>query len=62
MFRIFNTESKEERMCKKYSNLMQRSFRIAPADKERSDRLNSKARKILNELRRMNCSALDFQA
>ncbi|APU69035.1 hypothetical protein GRFL_2311 [Christiangramia flava JLT2011] len=38
---------------------MQRSYKLALIDKERSDQLNDRARKILAELRRMNCEFID---
>ena len=45
MFRIFDNKSKEERLCEKYSRLMQRSYKVALIDKEQSDKLNIRAKK-----------------
>lgn len=59
MFRIFETKSIEERLCEKYAELMHRAYQVALVDKERSDRLNEKAKKILRELRRMHCQYID---
>lgn len=59
MFRIFENKSREERLCEKYSRLMQRSYKIALIDKEKSDRLNDRAKKILAELRRMKCDLVE---
>ncbi len=59
MFKIFETRTREECMCAKYKQLMHRSFKLALTDKEESDRLNDKARKILNELQRMECDKID---
>ena len=41
-------------MCEKYTQLMHRAYKLALVDKERSDRINAKAKKILSELRRMH--------
>ena len=62
MFRIFENKSKEERLCEKYSRLMQRAYKIALIDKEQSDKLNFRAKKILAELRRMNCSMVETRS
>lgn len=59
MFKIFETRTKEECMCDKYKQLMHRAYKIALTNKEESDRLNAKARKILNELQRMNYDKID---
>lgn len=59
MFKIFETRTREECMCDKYTQLMHRAYRLALTDKEESDRLNEKAKKILSELRRMNYEKLD---
>lgn len=61
MFRIFENKTREERLCEKYSRLMQRAYKIALIDKEKSDQLNSRARKIMAELKRMNCSLIDVR-
>ena len=59
MFRIFENKSREELLCQKYSRLMQRAYKIALFDKEKSDQLNNRAKKILAELRRMNCNLVE---
>ena len=59
MFRIFENKTREERLCEKYSRLMQRAYKIALTDKEQSDRLNYRAKKILDELHRMDCQLVD---
>lgn len=53
MFRLFEPRSALERLQEKYSFLMRRSYELALQDKMRSDMLNAKARKILQEIRRM---------
>lgn len=53
MFRLFEPRSTLERLQEKYCFLMRRSFELALIDKERSDLLNDKACKILEEIRRM---------
>lgn len=62
MFRIFENKTREERLCEKYSGLMQRAYKIALIDKEKSDRLNYRARKIMAELKRMNCSLIEARS
>ena len=59
MFRIFENKTKEERLCEKYSRLMQRAYKIALIDKEKSDKLNNRAKKILAELKRMKCDLVE---
>jgi hypothetical protein len=54
---IFKTE--EERLCKKYTALMGRAFKIALVDKEKSDKINARAKKILAQLKRMNYKGVD---
>jgi hypothetical protein len=53
MFRLFEPRSTLEKLQEKYSFLMRRSYELALIDKNRSDMLNDKARKILQEIRRM---------
>ncbi|MGB7843653.1 MAG: Lacal_2735 family protein [Salinimicrobium sp.] len=53
MFRLFEPRSTLERLQEKYTFLMRRSFELAVVDKNRSDLLNEKACKILQEIRRM---------
>ncbi len=59
MFRIFENKTREERLCEKYSRLMHRAYKLALHDKEKSDQLNSRAKKILAELRRMDCDMVE---
>lgn len=59
MFRIFENKTREERLCEKYTRLMQRAYKMALIDKEKSDQLNSRAQKILAELHRMDCQLVD---
>lgn len=47
-------KSKEERLCQKYSNLMNRAFQAALKNKDRSDELNARAKEVLEELRALN--------
>jgi len=61
MFRIFENKTKEELLCNKYSRLMHRAYKIALIDKQKSDQLNSRAKKILAELRRMNCELIEVR-
>ena len=51
--------SKEERLCQKYSSLMNRAFQAALKDKNRSDELNARAKEVLKELRQLNYKDLD---
>lgn len=53
MFRLFEPRSTLERLQEKYTFLMRRSFELAVVDKNRSDLLNEKACKILQEIKRM---------
>lgn len=39
---------------------MHRAYKVALTDKEESDRLNAKAKKILEELRRMRYNKIDY--
>ncbi|MBI6115838.1 Lacal_2735 family protein [Salegentibacter maritimus] len=59
MFKIFETKSKEECLCDKYKSLMHKSYKVALTDKEESDRLNARAKKILKELKRMRYDKID---
>lgn len=38
---------------------MERSYKLALLDKEKSDKLNERAVKILEELKRMQCDLID---
>jgi hypothetical protein len=53
MFRLFEPRTTLERLQEKYSFLMRRSFELALVDKSRSDLLNEKACKILQEIKRL---------
>lgn len=55
----FLFKSEEERLCHKYTQLMNRAFNMAPVDKVKSDKLNARARKILEQLKRMHYKELD---
>ncbi|MDT0689554.1 Lacal_2735 family protein [Salegentibacter sp. F188] len=59
MFRIFTKKKREERLCEKYKELMYKAYKSALYDKEKSDKLNSRAKKILWELRRLNYRETD---
>ncbi len=54
---FFKTE--EERLSQKYTELMDKSFRTALFDKEKSDKINDRAKKILEQLKRKNYKGLD---
>jgi len=54
MFGNLLYRNKEERLRHEFSKLMSRAFKMALVDKEKSDRLNARAKKILKELKRMN--------
>ncbi len=58
MFR-FLFRSEEDRLSHKYTELMYRAFSIAPVDKEKSDKLNARAQRILKQLKRMHYKELD---
>lgn len=58
MFR-FIYRSEEDRLSHKYTQLMNRAFNLAPVDKAKSDKLNERAQKILQQLRRMRYKELD---
>lgn len=55
----FLFKSEEERLGQKYTQLMNRAFYLAPVDKAKSDKLNERAQKILQQLRRMHYKELD---
>ncbi|WP_237708873.1 Lacal_2735 family protein [Gillisia marina] len=40
---LFRTE--EERLCQKYTALMEKAFKTALFDKEKSDKINARAKK-----------------
>ncbi len=62
MFRIFENKSKEELLCEKYSRLMQRAYKLALIDKKKSDQINQRAKKIMAELKRMNCDLIETKS
>lgn len=55
----FLYKSEEDRLSHKYTQLMNRAFHLAPVDKAKSDKLNERAQKILEQLRRMRYKELD---
>lgn len=55
----FLFRSEEDRLSHKYTQLMNRAYRLALVDKERSDKINERARKIREQLIRMNYKELD---
>ena len=54
---FFKTE--EERLCQKYTSLMEKAFKTALFDKEKSDKINARAKKILEQLKRKNYKGVD---
>ncbi|HET8854865.1 MAG TPA: Lacal_2735 family protein [Salinimicrobium sp.] len=61
MFRIFEPRTTLERLRDKYSRLMRHSYEIALTDKVRSDKINEKAQKILQEIKRMEDEKSEIQ-
>lgn len=55
----FLFRSEEDRLSHKYTQLMNRAFQLALVDKEKSDKMNERAQKILQQLRRMHYKELD---
>lgn len=55
----FLFKSEEDRLSQKYTQLMNRAFNLAPVDKVKSDKLNDRAQKILQQLRKMRYKELD---
>ncbi len=55
----FLFKSEEDRLSHKYTQLMNRAFNLAPVDKAKSDKLNERAQKILQQLRKMHYKELD---
>ncbi len=55
----FLYKSEEDRLSQKYTQLMNRAFELALVDKEKSDKVNERAQKILQQLRRMHYKELD---
>lgn len=54
MFGNLLYRNEEERLSHEFSKLMSRAFKMALVDKEKSDRLNARAKKIRKQLNRMN--------
>ncbi|HZJ37516.1 MAG TPA: Lacal_2735 family protein [Gillisia sp.] len=54
MFGNLLYRNEEERLSHEFSKLMSRSFKMALVDKEKSDKLNARANKILKQLKRIN--------
>ncbi len=59
MFGNLLYRSEEERLSHEFSKLMSLAFKTALVDKEKSDRINARAKKILKQLKRMNYKELD---
>lgn len=55
----FLFRSEEDRLSHKYTQLMNRAYNLALVDKEKSDKINERAQKIREQLRRMNYKELD---
>lgn len=55
----FLFRSEEDRLSHKYTQLMNRAYHLALVDKEKSDKINERAQKILEQLKRMNYKNLD---
>lgn len=49
----------EERLRHKYTALMEKAFKTALFDKEKSDKINARAKKILVQIKRMNYKGVD---
>ncbi len=54
MFGKLLYRNEEERLSHEFSKLMSRSFKMALVDKEKSDKLNARAKKILKQLKKLN--------
>lgn len=59
MFGNILFRSKEECLCQKYSSMMNRAYKTALTDKKKSDKLNARAQKILQELKSLDYKGLD---
>lgn len=59
MFGNILFKTKEEKLCQKYSSLMNRAFQAALTNKRKSDELNARAKKVLEELRSLDYKDLD---
>lgn len=47
-------KNKKERLKTKYCALMRKAYKIAPRNKEKSDKLNDKAKQLLKELKNLD--------
>ncbi len=54
MFDWIKNKDRKERLKTKYCALMRKAYQIAPRNKEKSDRLNDKAKQLLKELRNLD--------
>ena len=59
MFGNILFKTKEEKLCQKYSSLMNRAFQAALTNKRKSDELNARAKNVLEELRSLDYKDLD---
>lgn len=59
MFESILYKNEEERLCNLYQKLMNRSYKIALFDKEKSDKLNARAKKIMAHLRKNNSKLIE---
>lgn len=55
----FLFRSEEDRLSHKYTQLMNKAYHLALVDKKKSDKINERAQKILEQLKRMNYKNLD---
>lgn len=55
----FLFRSEEDRLCLKYTQLMNRAYNLALVDKAKSDKINERAQKIREQLIRMNYKEID---
>ena len=54
---FFKTE--EDRLCDKYTRLMNQAYKVALFDKEKSDKLNARAKKLLDYIKQRNYKNVD---
>ena len=55
----FKSKSRLEKLKKRYTELMKRSYAIALHDKSESDRVNRQAKKIYNEIQYLTLKQAD---
>ncbi|MCH2489605.1 MAG: Lacal_2735 family protein [Flavobacteriales bacterium] len=55
----FKSKSRLEKLKKRYTELMKRSYAIALRDKSESDRVNRQAKKIYNEIQYLTLKQAD---